>query len=282
MPDLIDENALDKGVCDIPKWLELFWKTALSGVGKKAKDRVNRLSRTYASDSIYCITLGRVKPRKHILLGVAIKSITGSEKVMKILNRLNYCISDAQVRELETSAAYCCSSTEQVCPAGIKKTNILAAAVAWDNFDRYVETQSGKNTLHDTVGIMSQDIATQAELTDIAREQNADVNVPLVAHSVRDIHGRSKRSFQEIQVQNFDAAKRSRPQFCSTDFQQTEDPEKLKTFQETLFAWVISHLLQIEGTPAWTGFNGKIYDDKSRVQKIEYLTQINSSPILTL
>ena len=28
--------------------------------------------------------------------------------------------------------------------------------VAWDNFDRFVETKSGKDTLHDTVGVAYQ------------------------------------------------------------------------------------------------------------------------------
>lgn len=117
------------------KMVRTIFKTALCGVGKKANDRVNRLSRTYSSDSIYSITCGIIKPRKHILLGLTAKSITGSQKIIKILNRLNYCISDAQVRELETSAAYTCSSTKQLCPSGIKKTKILAAGVAWENFD---------------------------------------------------------------------------------------------------------------------------------------------------
>ena len=29
-------------------------------------------------------------------------------------------------------------------------------AVAWDNFDRFVETKSGKDMLHDTVGVAYQ------------------------------------------------------------------------------------------------------------------------------
>ena len=34
----------------------------------------------------------------------------------------------------------------------------LSTGVAFDNFDRYVETMSGKDTLHDTVGIAYQDV----------------------------------------------------------------------------------------------------------------------------
>ena len=32
--------------------------------------------------------------------------------------------------------------------------------VAWDNFDRFVETVSGKDTVHDTVGIAYQTVIT--------------------------------------------------------------------------------------------------------------------------
>lgn len=79
-------------------------------------------------------------------------------------------------------------------------------------------------------------------------------------------------------IQSFDAAKRSRSEFWRIDIEQTEHPEKLNCFKQVLFAWIFSHMLQMKDTPMWTGFNGKISDDKSRIQKIEYLTQINSSP----
>ena len=86
------------------------------------------------------------------------KSITGSKKAIEILNREGYCISYSSILELETTAAYSCAPKKQLCPSGIHETSSLASGVAWNNFDRYVETSSGKNTLHDTVAIMYQDI----------------------------------------------------------------------------------------------------------------------------
>ena len=44
-----------------------------------------------------------------------------------------------------------------VIPHG-KKVLPVPSGLAFDNYDRYVETLSGKNTLHDTVGIMYQNI----------------------------------------------------------------------------------------------------------------------------
>lgn len=45
-------------------------------------------------------------------------------------------------------------------PHGMKHDPSLGTGVAWDNFDRYVETSSGKGTLHDTVGIADQLVRT--------------------------------------------------------------------------------------------------------------------------
>ena len=55
----------------------------------------------------------------------------------------------------------------------------LATGVAFDNFDRYVETLSGKNTLHDTVGIVYQDV------DDTLLEPNIDHQEPTSSRRVR-------------------------------------------------------------------------------------------------
>lgn len=46
----------------------------------------------------------------------------------------------------------------QLCPEEIELKPNLCTGVAFDNFDRYVDTHTGKNTLHDTVGIIYQNI----------------------------------------------------------------------------------------------------------------------------
>ena len=38
-------------------------------------------------------------------------------------------------------------------PTGMKLNSRCRTGVAWDNFDRFLETIAGKETLHDTVGI---------------------------------------------------------------------------------------------------------------------------------
>ena len=46
-----------------------------------------------ASDAIYNVTHGTVKPWKHTALGLGFASLTGSKLAMQILNRTGHCIS---------------------------------------------------------------------------------------------------------------------------------------------------------------------------------------------
>ena len=46
------------------------------------------------------------KTGKHLKLGMIIKSLTGSRKVIEILNRLGHCLSYNLVEEIETQLTY--------------------------------------------------------------------------------------------------------------------------------------------------------------------------------
>ena len=45
---------------------------------------------------------------------------------------------------------------DEITPVGMNRSPNVATGLAFDNFDRFVETLSGRNTLHDTVGIAYQ------------------------------------------------------------------------------------------------------------------------------
>lgn len=206
------------------------------------------------------------------------KSLTGSKKVVEILSRQGYCITYPSILELETSAAYSCASNNQLCPSGILPTSILSSGVAWDNYDRFVETSSGKNTLHDTVGICYQHIPTEEELNIIQRDAASTVLERNVPSNVRDLSGRRKRSFEDESFQNLLHTKQRRPEFWHSSTASSEDVQNLKNFEHRYFAWILSHKLSILNAPMWVGYNAKILKDDSRIQKVEYLTQINDSP----
>ncbi|XP_063215726.1 uncharacterized protein LOC134527200 [Bacillus rossius redtenbacheri] len=229
---------------------------------------------------MYSITRGSIKLWKHILLGITIKSLTGSKKVVDILSRQGYCITypSTRILELETSAAYSCSYNNQLCLSGNNPTSILSSGVAWDNYDQFVETSSGKNTLHDTVGIIYQNIPTEEELNIIKRNVASTEPRQSSSINVRDLSSRSKCSFEEESFEKLPNSKQSRPEFWHSSVSSPEDLQNISNFQRRYFSWVLSHKLQISNTPMWVGYNAKILKDDSRIQKVEYLTQINASP----
>lgn len=56
---------------------------------------------------------GRWKPRKHLVWGLGIKSMTGSTTLIEILNQEDHCISYRTSEELETDlAVFLCSNLE--------------------------------------------------------------------------------------------------------------------------------------------------------------------------
>ena len=59
-----------------------------------------------ANDIVYAASNGRKVPGKQRHLGIVMKSITGSRKVIDILNRFGQCISYSAVEGLETELAF--------------------------------------------------------------------------------------------------------------------------------------------------------------------------------
>ena len=60
------------------------------------------------------------------------------------------------MEELETEMTFGEVNRDETTSVGMNRSPNVATGVAFDNFDRFVETLSGKNTLHDTVGIAYQ------------------------------------------------------------------------------------------------------------------------------
>lgn len=114
---------------------------------------------------------GRIKTAKHITLGMTLKSLTSSRKELNIINSYGHCCSYTTLEELETEATYYAASRSQICPHDIVRKPNLSTGVAFNNFDRFVDTLTGKDTLHDTVGIIFQDILPNVENDCAAQEE---------------------------------------------------------------------------------------------------------------
>ena len=92
---------------------------------------------------------------------VAAKSMTGSKKLIGMLNRYGHYISYTTTEELETELTFADTSSSKISPPDLVPDSSLTVGIAYDNFDWFVETLSGKNTLHDTVGIAYQSVSKE-------------------------------------------------------------------------------------------------------------------------
>ena len=69
---------------------------------------------------------------------------------------MGQCASYSAVEELETELTFEANKNSKQTLFGMKTTPEINTAITWDNFDRLVETKSGKGTLNETVEIAYQ------------------------------------------------------------------------------------------------------------------------------
>ena len=109
-----------------------------------------------SQDTVYAATSGLKKTQKHLTVGLALNSLTGSSKVVEVMCRLGHCASYHTIKEIEIEMTIEVTKSLKATPFGMSLNASAATDVPWDNFDRFVETKSGKDKLHNTVGIAYQ------------------------------------------------------------------------------------------------------------------------------
>ncbi len=140
--------------------LREFFRIPVTGSidSSKTSHSVDRVIESSASDVIYTVTRGEVKPAKHCLLALGTKSITGSKKMINILNHCGHCLGYHTTEEIETNLAITVDQKELTTPDRIILEQGRCTATCFDNYDDNKETLSGLGTLHDTVGIIYQNV----------------------------------------------------------------------------------------------------------------------------
>ena len=218
--------------------------------------------------------LCRIKPSKHMSVGLGIKSLTGSRKVIDILNHFGHSISYHTIEAIETDLATNIIARNCATPEGIDQSPGLSTGVAWDNYDENTETLSGGNTLHDTVGICYQNIISSSE---------ADVDPNVIVQGA-DTSNASQSTSQKI-------SKRSLVLKEGT-LQPYHKKPKIKVFQYVVkeiprppnhslivnrdILWMMC--LSFTETQMWAGWNSLITEDQLPPQKIAYMYNLNLPP----
>lgn len=278
LPTNVTVQNLKEGEVSVPQTLSDFYFTLISGNNNKRKKskKCIRQVQSFCEDVMYSVHNGKIKTSKHIVLGMTLKSLTSSRKIIDIIHRYGHCISYPGIEELETEATYASIKKSSLCPETIDKNPNLCTGVAYDNFDRFVETGSGKDTLHDTVGIIYQNIdfdnTHSSQLSNVLSPNDEEVS---------STKKRRRRTFEVIVTDEVSYPKKPKMtenlQIAVHEVQNLQ-PVNLKLYNTIDAIFMISHALQIPKVPMWVGFNSVICDDTYPKQKISYLTPINSSP----
>ena len=156
------------GEIDIPEILEEFMTNVICGPDYKRQiNTKERQIKAISKDILFPENASRKRPKKHLQLGLAVKSLTGNRQIIELLNRMGHSINYHAVTEIETEMTFEARNRCQYTPYGMELVETVGTRVAWDNYDRFVETSSGKDTLHDTVGINYQ-------VLDFSSKENPD------------------------------------------------------------------------------------------------------------
>lgn len=271
-----------KGETEIPSLLREFFTCLITGPekrkGRPVSEKKNRRIDSMSHDAIFVVTNGRTKPSKHLLLSLVVKSLTGKRKVVDLLNRLGHGVSYNVAEELETELTFTASESARLLPDGLHPLPHLFTGVAFDNYDRFVETLTGRDTLHDTVGIVYQDtVQSNVDSGAFVQEDEEQANTTIVSSATR-----RRRAFEAtgLVIEPY----HKKPRMTRECMIQLDDPKRAivpQSFQTAKlldFLWMCSLSLRLEGIPMWTGWNSTIVKNTHPMQTVCYLPQVNVSP----
>lgn len=156
----------------------------------------------------------------------------------------------------------------------------LHTHLAFDNFDKFVETSSGKNTLHDTVGIVYQN---KTEENIMVERNRTKPNVVLEDFATVDNSTLATESSRRRRkyVSSFGLVEpyvKSHQEAKCLVAQKPTVPPNLQNAHYTDYLWMIHHALNGESAKRWFAFNSERIIDPNPIQKISYLPNINQSP----
>lgn len=261
-----------EGECEIPTELYLLVECLLKSPSKPANITKERKIKSICNSIIFSMTNGCIRPYTCLHLGLVTKSLTGSRKMLDILNRLGFCISYTVAEGIETELAYGCSVEKRILPYGVEPNcPHLRTHVAFDNFDKFVETVNGKDTLHDTVGIVYQNIGDETNI--------CSQSIDLVENDENSNQSKARR---RVFHSNFDSTVQPYTRGGQSRFSLVGNepmvPEQLECAHNFNLIWMLNHVFDTSGAKRWFAWNAERVTDQNPMQRIGYLPNLNMSP----
>ena len=140
-------NDIMGGEVKIPENLKYFYQKLYTGdddMDATLNPKKQRLIESSSADAVFACSGSKKLPGKHIGLGLAIKSMTGSRNVVTLLNRYGHCASIETLRRVDMGLeeGIIKNRSSSYVPNGILKVKGLCTGLAWDNFDINMQTFS--------------------------------------------------------------------------------------------------------------------------------------------
>ncbi len=105
-------------------------------------------------------------------------SLTGSRKVVEVLNRFTQCNNYDAEEEYETQLAMTISENETSTPDGLLSKLGLVTGCAWDSYVENMENLSGAGTLYDIFDVCYPHFFKEVLLADTSDESSTVVHSP--------------------------------------------------------------------------------------------------------
>ncbi|PIK41754.1 hypothetical protein BSL78_21395 [Apostichopus japonicus] len=224
-----------------------------------------------AQDIIYNSSGGKKSMPKHAALAMTVRHLTGSAKLIGLLNGFGHASSHSVVLEHDTALAQKQLDMGPInLPPFIKQREFTT--LIWDNNDFGEETLSGSGTTHNTNGIV-----VQTQQADHSPEDA--FCCPPVAY--KKTKSRSLEPPPTELASYYGGAKKGPSVFgAAIPIHETTDGQVNAMTLDT--SYVLSRAIQRESNqhrpPSWTGFNTLIADNIPAKSIIGYLPVIDASP----
>ena len=143
-------NDIIDGEVQIPEQLTQLFTHLVVGPDHRSHEFTSKIRRieSLAADTVFPRTNGKKKTSNHLKLGLAVKSMAGSKKLIGMLNRYGHYVSYSTKKELETELTITVTLASKTSSPDLVPDSSLTVGIAYDNFAWFVETLSGKDTYH--------------------------------------------------------------------------------------------------------------------------------------
>ena len=220
-----------------------------------------------SSDAVYNASRGSVRPWKQTVLGLGLGSLTGSQLILRILNRLGSTLSYDEIKALETEFVYSAEANAKEAPYSARLNPTLGTGLAWDNYDVNMETIDGKDTFHATVGICYQN--------DDTTNNTGNVSQPVID----TIKGRKRRQFsgEDCEIEPYyKQLKKALFDFSPKD--DGCDENDIATKVPVIdFYWLVQAEIG-KPLPLYPGFLSQFIKEPLPQHKIWYMEPISAAP----